>query len=156
MDEFMIHLQKREKELKKIFDDIDTNHDGEINLQDLKYARDHGRVFQNASDDELEAILDWMDTLENAFHDGKIHFEEFTTAMILLPPSFDLKQLLSHFRQEGTPERLSNLPLGSTVKTTKETEATFKPTNKFGSPNLNPSIQPSASDMVFINYFDSI
>mmetsp|Transcript_16712 Transcript_16712/g.42466 ORF Transcript_16712/g.42466 Transcript_16712/m.42466 type:complete len:106 (-) Transcript_16712:135-452(-) len=86
-----------------MFKRIDTDNDGIISIQDLKIARESGMLEQNATDDELQALLEWMDTLENAYEDGQIHFEEFRTGMILLPPSTTINDLLRHFREKGTP-----------------------------------------------------
>mmetsp|Transcript_8424 Transcript_8424/g.23950 ORF Transcript_8424/g.23950 Transcript_8424/m.23950 type:complete len:192 (+) Transcript_8424:1-576(+) len=103
MEEFLSFLKKREEELEDMFKRIDTDNDGIISIQDLKIARESGMLEQNATDDELQALLEWMDTLENAYEDGQIHFEEFRTGMILLPPSTTINDLLRHFREKGTP-----------------------------------------------------
>mmetsp|Transcript_15563 Transcript_15563/g.25479 ORF Transcript_15563/g.25479 Transcript_15563/m.25479 type:complete len:687 (+) Transcript_15563:308-2368(+) len=104
LEEFLVFLRKREEELKVMFDSIDRDKDGCITLRDLKWARDTGKLMENASDEELEALLEWMDTLENAYEDGKIHFEEFRTGMILLPPSTTISDIIKHFREKGKPQ----------------------------------------------------
>lgn len=104
MPEFLNFLKRREEELKQMFDSIDRDRDGVISLRDLKWARDEGKLEQTASDEELQALLEWMDTLEDAYMDGKIHFEEFRTGLILLPPATTLTDLIRHFREQGTPE----------------------------------------------------
>jgi len=103
LDEFLTFLKARESELKNMFASIDTDNDGYITLQDLKIARERGVLQATAKDEELEALVSWMDTLEDATFDGKIHFEEFRTGMILLPPSTTIDDLLKHFRKEGLP-----------------------------------------------------
>ncbi|GBG25726.1 Calmodulin [Hondaea fermentalgiana] len=104
MPEFLNFLKRREEELKVMFDAIDRDHDGVISLRDLKWARDQGKLEQTASDEELQALLEWMDTLEDAYQDHHIHFEEFRTGLILLPPATTLTDLIRHFREKGTPE----------------------------------------------------
>jgi len=104
LQEFLQFLRKREQELKEMFDVIDTDKDGTITLRDLQIARDTGKLLQTASDEELQALLEWMDTLENAYQDNKIHFEEFRTGLILLPPATTLNDLIEHFREQGAPE----------------------------------------------------
>jgi Ca2+-binding EF-hand superfamily protein len=98
MDEFLAFLAEREKELLETFRALDFDKDGYITYTDLLNARESGLLEASASDDELLEIVSWMDTLEDAYHDQKIHFEEFRTAMILLPSSMGLNDMIKHRR----------------------------------------------------------
>lgn len=56
-----------------------------------------------ASDDEIQTLINWMDSQEYGWQDGKIEFEEFRTSMLLLPPATsiqDIIDLLNHKPKE--------------------------------------------------------
>lgn len=92
LQEFVEYLHKREEELKQMFQKMDLNNDGYVTLEELKLAREAGRI--NASDEELKGLIEWMDNTENSSKDGKIDFEEFRTCMVLFPPATTIQEIL--------------------------------------------------------------
>ena len=89
MGEFVQTLQQREEELAELFRRIDEDGDGKITLEELLKARDD-EILQG-SDEEIQELHDFMDSQREK--DGFIDFDEFVSAVTLLPNSTALKDI---------------------------------------------------------------
>lgn len=67
-------LQIHKKELKQIFDIIDTDHSGQLSLEEL---RQFFNIQGKENEEKLKKLIENIDTN----HDGMISFEEFSEAM---------------------------------------------------------------------------
>lgn len=97
LGEFVQNLQQRESELEALFRRIDEDGDGKITLEELLKARDD-EILQG-SDEEIQELHDFMDSQRQK--DGYIDFDEFVSAVTLLPNSTALKDIARVYGQRG-------------------------------------------------------
>ena len=96
LGEFVQTLQQRESQLADLFKRIDEDGDGKITLEELLKARDE-EILQG-SDEEIQELHDFMDSQREK--DGFIDFDEFVSAVTLLPNSTALKDIARVYGQQ--------------------------------------------------------
>jgi Ca2+-binding EF-hand superfamily protein len=104
LENFMRAMEEREHDLYAQFSAIDSDHSGDITLDELRGARENGAF--HAQERELDALLIAMDrasenSSDNSEHayDRRIQWAEFRAMMILLPPATTIQTIVDLVRR---------------------------------------------------------
>ncbi|KAI9594164.1 mitochondrial carrier domain-containing protein [Syncephalis fuscata] len=91
-DEFRAFIERKERALRQIFDEMDVSHDEALQSNELKESLQRAGI--TVSDADVDRFMRLLDT--NG--DGSIQFDEWRNFLVFLPREINLSNIYRHLR----------------------------------------------------------